>query len=265
MGIVNLTPDSFSDGGRLGDPQTAVAHALSLVREGADVLDLGAESSRPGSDPVSSEEELDRLLPVLEALRPETDVPISIDTTKASVARAALERGADWINDISALRFDPEMAAVVADSNASVVLMHIRGRPKTMQDAPQYDDPVAELQAELAERVEAAIAAGIEPERIVIDPGIGFGKRLEDNLALLRELEALTDSPYPLLLGASRKSFLGRVLADESGVSRPVEGREIASMAVLARGFAAGVSVHRVHAVRYAKDMLRTLASICRN
>lgn len=263
MGIVNLTPDSFSDGGRYKTPDAAVDAALEMAATGASVLDLGAESSRPGSDPVTPDEELRRLLPVLERLRPRTDLPISIDTTKASVARACLELGADWINDITALGGDAEMADVVAGAGAVVVLMHMRGTPKTMQDAPRYDDVVGEVRDALMARVRTAIESGIGTERILIDPGIGFGKRLEDNLALLRRLDVLVETGYPVLLGASRKRFLG-ALIDSGCAPRPIESRDAATIATLALGWFAGVTVHRVHNVRYAMDALRTLTGIGR-
>ncbi|MFQ5505031.1 MAG: dihydropteroate synthase [Planctomycetota bacterium] len=267
MGIVNLTPDSFSDGGLFHDargrcrPEKAVRAALRLEQDGADVLDLGAESNRPGADPVAAETELQRLIPVLEALRPRTDLPISIDTKKAEVARIALEHGADWINDVSALRHDPEMGSVVAASGASVVLMHMRGSPKDMQEGPRYDDCLSEVKDHLGERAAHAERLGIPSNRILLDPGIGFGKRLVDNLALIRGLPELRSLGYPICLGASRKSFLGMLLAGERAAPPPA-GRDAGTLAVLAFAHAAGVSVHRVHHVRYARDMLLVLDSI---
>lgn len=261
MGIVNLTPDSFSDGGAYAAPLDAVTAALQLERDGAAILDLGAESTRPGAEPVSAEEELARLLPVLEALRPQTQAVISIDTMKAGVARACLERGADWINDVTALTHDPEMAHVVRDFDCPAVLMHIRGTPKTMQDAPSYEDALAEVRDELAAALERALAAGIRRERLLLDPGIGFGKRFEDNLALLRGMASLHELGAPLLLGTSRKGLLGRILAGD-GEAPPARERDAATLATLAVGHRAGVSVHRVHNARYASDFLRILLAL---
>lgn len=265
MGIVNLTPDSFSDGGRFASVDDAVAEALQMVREGAAILDIGAESSRPGSEPVDSRDELERLLPVLERLRPRTEAVLSVDTTKSEVARAALAAGADWINDISALRHDPDMAGVIAESGAAVVLMHMLGEPKTMQRSPHYDDALAEVTAALEGWASRAAAAGVAPGRILIDPGIGFGKRLQDNTALLRGLADLRALGYPVLLGASRKTFLGELLRGADTTPRDVVDRDIGTAAVTAMAYAAGVSVHRVHNVRYAMDVLRTLDGIGRN
>ena len=264
MGIVNLTPDSFSDGGRFDSPEAAVTAALALEAAGASVLDLGAESSRPGSEPISIDEELARLMPVLAKLRPQTDLPISVDTTKARVAGAALEAGADWINDISALRADPDMARTIADSGAALVLMHMLGEPKTMQHAPDYADCLAQVQSMLLARVDAAIAAGISRDRLLIDPGIGFGKRLEDNCALIRGLPTLVASGLPVLLGASRKSFLGELLGSDGRPPRPAPERDVATVAIVCEGWRAGVAVHRAHNVRYAIDALRTLAGLSR-
>ena len=261
MGIVNLTPDSFSDGGRFAGPEAAVEAGLALEADGASILDLGAESTRPGSDFVAADEELARLLPVLEALRPRTSAALSIDTRKSEVARRCLELGADWINDVSGLGDDPELAAVVRDFDCPVVLMHMRGEPKTMQESPSYEDVTREVRDELGQRLDAALSAGIAQERIVLDPGLGFGKRHEDNLVLLRELATLHELGCPLLLGASRKSFLGRALAGEATPPPPSE-RDIATLASIALGHRAGVAVHRVHHARYASDFLRTLMAL---
>jgi dihydropteroate synthase len=262
MGILNLTPDSFSDGGSYPDPEAAVAAALAMAADGADVLDLGAESSRPGADPVPAAVELSRLLPVLEALRPRTHLPISIDTTKAVVAAAALERGADWINDITALGADPDLARVVAGQGAAVVLMHMRGRPKTMQESPAYADPVAEVGHELQAAIERALAAGIGRERILIDPGLGFGKRPADSAALLRGLPALGRLGYPVVVGASRKSFLAALLAEPE--PPPPAERDAATVAATAIAWSGGAALHRVHNVRYARHALRILDGIGR-
>ena len=214
MGVINVTPDSFSDGGEYLDPGTAIARGVTLVAEGADVLDVGGESTRPGSDPVSAEVELARVLAVIRGLREATDVPISIDTTKAVVAEAAIAAGASFVNDVSAMRDDPRMAEVVAGAGVPVCLMHMRGDPKTMQDDPRYDDVVAEVAAFLSERVEAAKAAGISDEAICVDPGIGFGKTGEHNLSLLRHLDAIVAVGPPVVVGVSRKRFLGSIIGD---------------------------------------------------
>jgi dihydropteroate synthase len=240
-----------------------VAHALGLERDGAAILDLGAESSRPGAEAVSADEEMRRLLPVLEELRPQTQVPISVDTTKAEVAAAALERGADWINDITALRADPELSRVAAEHGAPVVLMHMQGLPATMQAAPSYDDVVAEVVDSLEERLGAAVAAGIPAEHVLVDPGIGFGKRLEHNTGLLLGLARLRRLGRPVVLGVSRKSFLGELLTGDR-LEPPSAERDVATVAAMAVGHAAGVCVHRVHNVRYARDALRTLTGIGR-
>lgn len=249
MGVVNVTPDSFSDGGRFLDPARAVEHALALVGEGADLVDLGAESTRPGGGvygagarEVPADEELARLLPVLERLRPRIDVPISVDTRKATVARAALGAGADLVNDVSALG-DPAMAAVVAEAGCPVVLMHARGELATMQRDISFRDVVAEVRAELAARRDAAVDAGVDASAILLDPGLGFGKTAGQNLELLARLDRLTDLGAPLLVGASRKSFLGAV----SGA--PPEQRLPGSLAAAARAAAGGAAILRVHDV----------------
>jgi dihydropteroate synthase len=251
MGVVNVTPDSFSDGGRLGSPADALELARRLVAEGADLLDVGGESSRPGSDPVPLEEEIRRVIPAVEAFAHGLGVPVSVDTTKAEVARRALAAGASVINDITALGGDPDLARVVADSGAGVVLMHMRGVPKTMQADPRYDDVVAEVYEFLARRVEAAEAAGIPRERVAIDPGIGFGKTSEHNLDLLRNLGRFATLGCAVLVGTSRKGFLGTV------TGRPVEQRATAS--VVASLFAAtrGADVVRVHDVGPMVDAVK--------
>jgi dihydropteroate synthase len=245
MGILNLTPDSFSDGGRYLAPDKAVAHGLRMVEEGAHILDLGAESSRPGSEPVSAEEESDRLLPVLAALR--ASVPgtvISVDTTKSVVARKALEAGADMINDISSGRMDPAMMSLCAERKAPLVLMHMRGVPKTMQEEPFYRDPVGEVTEELRDRVFEAEAAGMGPGDLVVDPGIGFGKRPRDNTALIRHLEALSSLGYPVLVGVSRKSIIGFL------TGAPVEERLPGTIALHTAALLKGASILRVHDVK---------------
>ncbi|MBI2238887.1 MAG: dihydropteroate synthase [Actinobacteria bacterium] len=258
MGVLNVTPDSFSDGGRFLDPEVAVDHALRMVADGADVLDVGGESTRPGSDPVSPEDERDRVVPVIKALAAEVpDVPISVDTRKHDVAAAALDAGATIVNDVSA-GADPDMFAVVRDAGAGMVLMHMKGEPKTMQETPHYDDVVAEVKEYLRERVEAAEFAGIEPERLCVDPGIGFGKTLEHNLLLLRDIESFLDLPRPLLVGPSRKAFIGALLdvtADER-----VEGTAGAVAWLAARG----AHIVRVHDVREMVRVVRVVDAIAR-
>lgn len=254
MGIVNVTPDSFSDGGRYLEPQAAVEHALRLVDDGADLLDIGAESTRPGARPVTDEEELARVLPVLRALRPRLRLPLSIDTTKATVARAALELGVDIVNDISGLRFDAAMLPLVAASDCGLVVMHMQGEPRTMQEAPRYDDVVGEVCTWLQERLRAVTDAGVEPARVLLDPGIGFGKRYVDNIALLSNLEVLRAAGRPLLVGASRKRFLGWLL-DEPDAERRLEG----DLAVACHCRATGIEVLRVHDVRATRRVFRIL------
>lgn len=256
MAVVNVTPDSFSDGGRFLDPARAVEHALDLVAEGADLLDLGAESTRPGGGvygagarEVPAEQELARLMPVLEALRPLVDIPISVDTRKAAVARAALGAGADLVNDISALG-DPAMAAVVAGAGCPVVLMHARGELATMQRDISFRDVVAEVGAELSSRRDAAVAAGIDAAAIVLDPGLGFGKSAAQNLELLARLARLAELGAPLAVGASRKSFLGAV----SGA--PPEARLPGSLAAAARAAEGGAAILRVHDVGATRQFL---------
>jgi dihydropteroate synthase len=257
MGVVNVTPDSFSDGGRWLEPEAAVRQALQLVEDGADVLDVGGESSRPGAEPVDEAAEIERVVPVLRRLRPRTTVPLSIDTTKAEVARRALDLGVDLVNDISGLRFDPGMLPLLAGARCGVVLMHMQGEPRTMQAAPRYDDVVAEVGGWLERRLEALAGAGLDPRRVILDPGLGFGKRWSDNLALLRRLDRLRAGGRPLLVGASRKAFLGWLL----GESEP-ELRLEGDLAVAAHARAAGVEMLRVHDVRAARRLLRVLDAL---
>jgi dihydropteroate synthase len=256
MGVVNVTADSFYDGGRYLDPERAVAHALELVEQGADILDIGAESTRPGAKPVSEEEELARLLPVVGPVARRVAVPISVDTTKSAVAQAALDAGASMINDISALRGDSRMASVVARSGAAVVLMHMQGTPLTMQDAPQYQDVVGEVGQFLRERLQVAVEAGISRLNILLDPGIGFGKLLEHNLDLLNRLTELTELGRPLVVGPSRKSFIGQILG------RPVEQREWGTAAAVALAVDRGARVLRVHDVAMMADVAKVAAAI---
>jgi dihydropteroate synthase len=258
MGVVNVTPDSFADGGRYFDTDKAITRGLELAFEGADIVDVGGESTRPGSLPVPEDDERRRVVPVIETLRKRTSALISVDTTKAAVARAALEAGADIVNDTSALRVDPAMAGEVARSGAGLVLMHMQGTPATMQDAPHYTDLLGEIGAFLAERIRFAEAAGIPRERVIVDPGIGFGKSFEDNLELLRRQEVFHELGRPLLLGFSRKAFLGLILDLPPG--ERLEGTIAAAVLSVERG----AHILRVHdvgpiarAVRSAEAILR--------
>ena len=257
MGIINATPDSFSDGGKHLDPARAADTAARMVAEGADLLDLGAESTRPGASPVAAAEELGRLLPVLRAVRREVAVPLSVDTTKAEVARAALDEGADLVNDVSAGRFDPGMLALCAASGAPIVLMHMQGPPATMQQAPCYTDVVGEVRTFLAERARAAEAAGVPRDRIVLDPGIGFGKKKIHSCALLARLDLIAALGYPILVGVSRKGFLGEVLG-----GRPAEARSFGTAAAVALAVVRGARIVRVHDVGPARDVVRVVEAI---
>jgi dihydropteroate synthase len=243
MGIVNVTPDSFSDGGVHLDPGVAADAARRMVAEGAAIVDVGGESTRPGSEGVSVEEELRRVVPVLERVAGE--LPVSIDTSKAEVARRALGLGAELVNDVTALRGDPDMAAVVAETGAYLCLVHMLGEPRTMQDDPHYEDVVSDVAAFLEERLGFAVAAGIREERICLDPGIGFGKTVEHNVALLRRLDELVAIGRPLVVGVSRKRFLGRLLGDPEATVGPVA----ASVAAAAAAVASGATIVRVHDV----------------
>jgi dihydropteroate synthase len=263
MGILNVTPDSFSDGGRFVDTRTAVAHAHAMVKAGASIIDVGGESTRPGSEPVPASLEIDRVLPVIKALarggfdHDVLPVPISIDTRKPKVADEALRAGASMVNDVTAGR-DPAMLDVLRwRDDVPVVLMHMLGDPKTMQVEPVYDDVVREVGRYLDERARVLMEAGVARDRIVIDPGIGFGKRLEDNLALIKGLDTLRKLGFPVMVGASRKSFLGKLL-DEAGPDDRVAG----SLAVAARCYAAGVEMVRVHDVRETVELFRVLDAI---
>ena len=257
MGVINVTPDSFSDGGNFHHAESAIEYAMRLAEEGAEILDIGGESTRPGAAPVSAEEELDRVLPVIEGLAGKTNAALSIDTSKAAVARAAVAAGAEIINDVTALRGDDALAGVVADSGAAVVLMHMRGTPRTMQKDPQYEDVVAEVAAHLRERIAAARAADIEAERIAIDPGIGFGKTVEHNLQLIAGLGHFAALGHPVLLGVSRKSFLA-VVAD----CPEVRDRDVPTAALTAIGYGLGARIFRVHAVRPNVQTLRLAESL---
>ena len=255
MGVVNVTPDSFSDGGLFLEPERAIAHGRELLAEGAHVLDIGGESTRPGAPPVGVEEELARVEPVVAGLRNE-GAPISIDTAKVPVAAAAVEAGAAMVNDITAFRADQGMADFCAEHGVDVVLMHMQGDPRTMQEDPTYEDVVDDVKAFLAERIEVAVRAGVAEERISIDPGIGFGKTLDHNLELLARLGELLDLGRPIVVGTSRKSFIGKI--DGSAVDER-QGGTIASSAIAA---AHGASVVRVHEVAMAAEALRMVAAV---
>jgi dihydropteroate synthase len=255
MGIVNVTPDSFSDGGVHFDPDEAAAAARGMVEEGAAIVDIGGESTRPGSEGVSLDEELRRVVPVLERL---VDVPVSIDTSKAEVARRALVLGAELVNDVTALRGDPETAAVVAEAGAYVCLMHMQGAPRTMQASPTYDDVVSDVAAFLEERLRYAVDAGIAEERVLLDPGIGFGKTMEQNFELVRRLPELVALGRPVVVGFSRKSSLGRVLGDPAAKTGPLA----ASVAAAVTAYERGATVLRVHDVREHVEALTVAAAV---
>jgi len=256
MGIVNATPDSFSDGGRRIDPDAAAAAARAMIAAGAAIVDVGGESTRPGAEPVPLEEELRRVVPVLERLAGE--VPFSIDTSKAGVAQRALELGAELVNDVTALRGDPELARVLADSEAYLCLMHMRGEPRTMQLDPHYDDVADEVARFLEERLEVAVGAGIGEKRICLDPGIGFGKTVAHNLELVRRLDVLLALGRPVLVGLSRKSVLGKVVGDAEARS----GTAAASVGAAIAAFERGASIFRVHDVREHVEALAAAAAV---
>lgn len=255
MGIVNVTPDSFSDGGRYESTEKAVEHALQLVEEGADILDIGGESTRPGATPVTLEEELRRVIPVIEKLSAVAGVPLSIDTYKPEVMRAAIAAGADIVNDVRALQ-EAGALEIVAASNAGVCLMHMQGTPQTMQIDPQYQDVVAEVKTFLAERMQAANAVGIANERIVLDPGFGFGKRTIHNVVLLQQLQAISDLGRPLLVGLSRKSVLGQIVGGDVYV------RLHASIAASVISAMKGARIVRVHDVKATADALKVVSAV---
>ena len=258
MGVLNVTPDSFSDGGDFLDPEDAVAHALRMEGQGAEIIDIGGESTRPGAESVDSDEELRRVLPVIRAVRARSEIVISIDTSKAVVAEEAVRGGADIINDVTALLGDPRMPDVAARSEAGVVLMHMQGEPRTMQQNPHYNDVVAEVAEFLRQRVSAAIGYGMAVERIVIDPGIGFGKKPEHNLALLRSLDRLAELGRPILVGVSRKSFL-RWLADAPATAE----RFWPGVALTSFCREKGARIFRVHEPKPHCDALRMTEAIC--
>jgi len=258
MGIVNVTPDSFSDGGRFLDPADAVAYGQLLAEEGADILDIGGESTRPGADPVDADDEIARVVPVIEQLAKTVDIPLSIDTSKAVVARAALDAGATIINDVSAGRFDPPIMTLAGEREVPLILMHMLGEPRTMQLDPIYDDVVADIRSFLVERAQVAIDSGVPPERIVIDPGIGFGKTPAHNLTLVKRLRDMTLPGYPVLVGASRKSFIGLTL------DVPVDERLEGTLATTALAVWNGTAIVRAHDVRANLRIARMVDAVAR-
>lgn len=260
LGVLNVTPDSFSDGGRYSDVADAVAHGQRMLEEGADMIDIGGESTRPGAERVAAESELARIRPVITRLT-EQGVPTSVDTTRAAVAEAAVEAGASVINDVSGGLADKAMGKVVAGTGATYVLMHWRGHSARMNELADYEDVVAEVCAELSARIDDALAAGVDPDAIVVDPGIGFAKRAEHDWPLLRRLDAVCALGFPVLVGASRKRFLGKLLADEEGTPRSPSGREDATAAVSALAAASGAAAVRVHDVRRSVDAVTVAAA----
>lgn len=259
MGVLNVTPDSFSDGGTYVTVAQAVDHAQQMQAQGADIIDIGAESSRPGAEPINEREELRRLIPVVEAVRKVVSLPISVDTTKAAVARSAIQAGAVIVNDISALQGDPAMAHLVAETGVAVVLMHMRGTPQTMQQSPRYGNVVEEVTVFLQQRAQVAIACGIRPSQIVLDPGFGFGKLQEHNLHMLAEFETFTTLGYPVLAGVSRKQFIGNL------IRQPVHEREFGNAGAVAVAVLKGAHIIRVHDVRAMKDTATVVSAISRH
>ena len=256
MGILNVTPDSFSDGGLFLDKDAAVAHGEAMAEAGADILDIGGESTRPFSDPVPVEEEIRRVVPVIEALAPRVTVPISIDTTKAEVARLALDAGAAIVNDVGAMRLDPGMADLVAARAAPVILMHMLGKPKTMQDEPHYDNVVDEVKDFLVRAIEKAESAGISRSKIIVDPGIGFGKTVTHNLLLIKGLSALRSLGVPVLIGPSRKSFITKLLGPGD------ERREVGTQAAVSAAVLNGAHIVRVHDVERTRETLKLIDAL---
>jgi len=258
MGVINVTPDSFSDGGQFFEKERAVEQALQLVADGADLIDIGGESTRPYSKRISAEEEMNRVIPVIEALKKELGVPISIDTLKAQVAREALRRGASMVNDISALRFDPEMASVVAETGVPVILMHMKGTPADMQVNPTYDDVAAEIIGFLRKAMDQAVSRGVRRDRIIVDPGIGFGKTSDHNLEIIRGLGRLQCLEAPILVGSSRKAFIGRIL------EKKAHERDTGTMATVAAAVMNGAHIVRVHNVKQAVETVKVIDAIRR-
>jgi len=259
MGILNVTPDSFSDGGAYFTVDQALSHARQMHADGADIIDIGAESSRPGAQPIEEAEEIRRLIPVLEAVHEAVPIPISVDTTKAAVARRAIQAGATIINDISALRGDSSMSSLIAETGVAVVLMHMKGTPQTMQQAPHYENVVEEVIVFLRERAQAAIGYGIRGSQIILDPGFGFGKLREHNLQLLAEFHMLTNLGYPVLAGVSRKQFIGHL------VQQPVHERVHGTAGAVAVAVLKGAQIIRVHEVRAMRETASVVSAITRH
>lgn len=258
MGVLNVTPDSFSDGGRFFEWERAVEHGLGMAADGADIIDVGGESTRPYAEEISPQEELERVLPVIQALRRELKIPISIDTVKARVAREALQAGASMINDVSALRFDPEMTPLASEAGVPVVLTHMKGIPRDMQENPAYDDLMGEIAGFLKAAVDRAMGGGIREERIILDPGIGFGKAFDHNLLILRDLMRLNSLGRPLLIGPSRKAFLGRIL------DKKAPERDTGTMAAVSAALLNGAHIVRVHNVKMAVETVKVIDAIRR-
>jgi dihydropteroate synthase len=253
MGVLNVTPDSFSDGGKFFDIDSAIRHGISMAEEGADIIDVGGESTRPGSEPVPAQEEIKRVIPVITGLAGRINIPISVDTSKAEVARKALSAGAEIINDISALRFDPEMADVAKEFHSGLVLMHMQGNPKDMQKAPVYNDVLAEIRDFFTEQTEFALSRGIDRSKIILDPGIGFGKTIEHNLRILHNLSYFKSLKFPLLIGVSRKSLIGNIL------NLPPGERLEGSLAAMVFAIQNGANIVRVHDVRESVRAARVI------
>ena len=258
MGVLNVTPDSFSDGGQYLETHTAIERGITMAGEGADIIDVGGESTRPYSRKITAKEELDRVVPVIEGLREELAIPISIDTCKAEVAREALRAGASMINDISALRFDPDMASIAAEAEVPVILMHMKGMPETMQQNPTYGDLIPEILDFLEDAIERSVSAGIKRDLIIVDPGIGFGKTFDHNLKIIKALSRFAALERPVLLGTSNKAFIGHILGKE------VYERDTGTMATIAYGVINGAHIIRVHHVRKAVETVRMIEAIRR-
>lgn len=256
MGILNVTPDSFSDGGMYLDKKSAVQKGLQLIEDGADILDIGGESTRPGSNPITSEEEKRRILPVISGIREKTDTLISVDTTKSEVLKSALDAGADILNDISGMRFDPKILGLAAKKDIPVIIMHMKGTPRNMQESPEYNNVIQEIKTFLKQRVSGALTAGIKKNKIIIDPGIGFGKRLKDNLKIISNLSAFSELGYPILIGVSRKSFIGDLL--KLSPEKRLEGTIASSLISILQG----AHILRVHDVSSLKKAVTVAEAI---
>ncbi|OPX20361.1 MAG: dihydropteroate synthase [Desulfobacca sp. 4484_104] len=256
MGILNITPDSFADGGQFFEPQAAIEHAQAMVAAGADIIDVGGESTRPYATPVPLEEELQRVIPIIATLRAHSDAPISIDTYKAAIARQALSAGANLVNDISAMRFDPDMAALVAEAQVPVILMHMQGTPQNMQVKPQYQNLIGEIKQFFQERLDFALAHGISRHQIILDPGIGFGKTWKHNLEIIQRLDEFQELGCPILLGTSRKAFIGKIL------DLPAAERDIGTLATIAIGVLRGAQLIRTHNVLWGHQVIAMVEAI---